>query len=85
MAYSRLRVSHFGYLTGDAKLDPNCVFPLERLRELEADGTIGELTDPAYSLMGGIYSARRVRNEVVPLVVEQVRQQKVGVLFLVPA
>ena len=83
--YSRLRVSHFGYLTDDAGADPNCVFPLERLRELEADGTIGELADPAYSLMGGIYSARRVRNEVVPMVVEQMLQRKVQLLVLVPA
>ncbi len=83
--YARLRVSHFGYLTHDAGIDPNCVFPLERLREMEADGAIGELADPAYSLMGGIYSARRVRNEVVPMVVEQMLQHKVEVLFLVPA
>ena len=83
--YARLRVSHFGYLTTDSSADPNCVFPLERLRELESDGTIGEVADPAYSMMGGIYSARRVRNEVVPTVVEQVLHHKVEVLFLVPA
>ncbi|HSR57585.1 MAG TPA: glycine/sarcosine/betaine reductase selenoprotein B family protein, partial [Candidatus Binataceae bacterium] len=38
-----LNIWHFGYPTGDAQEDPNCVFPLERLRELESERVIGEL------------------------------------------
>ncbi len=83
--FADLRVSHFGYLTADAAIDPNCVFPLERLRELQADGTIGELADPAYSMMGGIYSVRRVREKVIPVMVDLLLQQKVDVLLLAPA
>ena len=33
-----LRIAHFGYHTDDARKDPNCVFPIERMRELEAEG-----------------------------------------------
>ncbi len=32
--------------------DPNLVFPLDRLRELAADGTIGSMADFHYSFMG---------------------------------
>ena len=79
-----LRVSHFGYRTEDAAADPNCVFPIERMRELEAEGVIGELANPAYTCMGGIYSTRRVRNELVPQVVDSVVGAGVDLLLLVP-
>ena len=32
--------------------DINVVFPIDRLRELEADGTIGSISDFHYSFMG---------------------------------
>ena len=80
-----LRVAHFGYRTEDAEQDPNCVFPIERLREMEAQGRIGEFADPAYSLMGGIYSARKVREDLAPRIVEELRLNDVDVLYLVPA
>jgi D-proline reductase (dithiol) PrdB len=80
-----LRIVHFGYRTDDAQKDPNCVFPLERLRELERDGIIGELAGSAYGFMGGIYSARRVREELAPRFVDLVHQQRADLLFMVPA
>jgi D-proline reductase (dithiol) PrdB len=79
-----LRISHFGYRTEDAKADPNCVFPIERMRELEAEGFIGELADPAYTCMGGIYSARRVVTELAPALVERVKRARADLFFLVP-
>ena len=82
---SELLVSHFGYRTEDAKGDPNCVFPIERMRELETEGTIGELSDPAYSSMGGIYSPRRVREEQAPRILEKLVERQVDILYLVPA
>ena len=85
VAVGDLRVSHFGYLTEDAQQDPNCVFPVERMRELERDGVIGELADPAYSCMGGIYSVRRVRQELIPPLVQRLRAQAVDAALLVPA
>ncbi len=80
-----LGVWHFGYPTGDAERDPNCVFPLERLRELEAEGVIGELCDPAFTFMGRIYSARKVREELAPKIVEELRSRRVEAFYLVPA
>ena len=80
-----LAIWHFGYRTADAELDHNCVFPLARMRELEADGTIGELSDPAYSFMGGVYSARLVRDELAPRIVDQLKRKQIDAFYLVPA
>jgi D-proline reductase (dithiol) PrdB len=80
-----LSIWHFGYPTADAERDPNCVFPLERLRELEVRGVIGELTDPAFSFMGGIYSARKVRDELAPQIAHELKRAHADALYLVPA
>ncbi len=80
-----LRVAHFGYPVMDAMQDPNCVFPIERLREMEADGTIGELAPRAFTFMGGIYSQRRVGEELIPALLEKVRADDVDLFYIVPA
>jgi D-proline reductase (dithiol) PrdB len=80
-----LSVWHFGYPTGDAERDVNCVFPLARMRELAATGVIGELVDPAFSFMGGIYSARKVRDELAPQIVDELKRAHADAFFLVPA
>jgi D-proline reductase (dithiol) PrdB len=84
-AGSDLSVWHFGYPTKDAEKDPNCVFPLERMREFEAEGRIGELCDPSFTFMGGVYSARTVREELSPKIVEELRSRRVEAFYLVPA
>jgi D-proline reductase (dithiol) PrdB len=43
-----LRISHQAYDRRDALQDINLVFPLERLRELEAEGAIGRVADDHY-------------------------------------
>ena len=80
-----LDIWHFGYRTADAELDHNCVFPLARMRELEADGTIGELADPAYSFMGGVYSARKVREELAQRIADELKKARIDAFYLVPA
>jgi D-proline reductase (dithiol) PrdB len=80
-----LSVWHFGYPTKDAEKDPNCVFPLEQMREFEAEGRIGELCDRAFTFMGGVYSARKVREELAPKIVEELRGRRVEAFYLVPA
>jgi D-proline reductase (dithiol) PrdB len=82
---SMLRVSHFGYPTVYAEEDPNCVFPLDRLRELADDGVIGELAPSAISCMGGIYSHRRVLADLAPEILAQVERQRADLVYLVPA
>jgi D-proline reductase (dithiol) PrdB len=85
---SELRTAHFAYDQTDARQDPNCVFPLDRLHELSPDGNhrpvIGGLTPESYAFMGGIYSTRRVEQETAPLLVERCRAQEPDLVLLVP-
>ena len=78
-------LNHFGYRMDGAERDPYCVFPLEQMRKLEAEGFIGELADTAYTFMGGIYSARRVREELAPQLVERALADEIDLFYLVPA
>jgi D-proline reductase (dithiol) PrdB len=80
-----LRFSHITehYLV-DARPDPNCLFPIEPLRRLEADGVIGELAPELISCMGGIYSQRRVREELLPAVEAIFAEQKADAALLIP-
>lgn len=79
-----LRTAHFAYDQTDARQDPNCVFPVDTLRTLEREGVIGELADHLFTFMGGIYSARRVREIVAPELVQRLKDERVDALLLVP-
>ncbi len=81
----RQRVAHFGYDTSDASRDPGCVLPLAALRGLAGEGVIGSLVDPALSFMGGVYSARRVREELATRFRDFVLRQEADLAYLVPA
>jgi len=79
-----LRTAHFAYDQADARTDPNCVFPLDRLRQLVDDGVIGGLCEESYGFMGGIYSTRRLMAETAPLLEERCRAQEPDLVLLVP-
>lgn len=81
---SDLRVTHFAYDFTDARQDPNVVFPIDTLRGLQRDGVIGELSEHAYTFMGGIYSARRVREKLAPQLTERLLADQVDAALLVP-
>ena len=84
-AVADIRFSHVteNYLV-DARQDPRCVFPIEALRSLCEGGVIGSLADNYFSCMGGIYSQRRVREELIPALGKRIRDEKIDVLLLVP-
>jgi len=79
-----LRVTHFAYDQANARRDPNVVLPLRPLRSLVADGTIAGLTSHALTFMGGIYSQRRLREELIPVLVERVARMEADLVLLVP-
>ncbi len=54
------------------------------LRRLENEGVIGEMASEALSCMGGIYSQRRVREELIPDLAERFKAQSVDAVFLIP-
>jgi D-proline reductase (dithiol) PrdB len=81
----RLRFAHIteNYLVS-ARRDPECLVPLTALRKLRDEGVVGGLADSAISCMGGVYSQRRVRDELIPQVEGILKQQAVDVALLVP-
>lgn len=85
VAPDKLRVSHFAYDTAAARTDPNVVFPYQTLTDLARLGRIGSLARKAYTFMGGIYSARKVRDVLAPALTDQLVRDEVDVAIMVPA
>ena len=79
-----LRATHFAYDLTAARADPNVVFPIDRLRELVREGRLGSLATRALTFMGGIYSSRRVVENVAPAILERLRADEVDVALFVP-
>lgn len=81
----RIHFSHIteNYLENPRK-DPNCIFPIDALREARSNGVIGELAQELFSCMGGVYSQRRVREETIPQLRAQFESQAVDTVLLVP-
>jgi D-proline reductase (dithiol) PrdB len=79
-----LRATHFAYDLTAARQDPNVVFPIDTLRGLVREGVIGALAAHAYTFMGGIYSTRRVREELAPQLLERLLAEHVDAVLFVP-
>jgi hypothetical protein len=79
-----LRATHFAYDLADARQDPNVVFPIDTLRGLVSERVIGALAAHAYTFMGGIYSARRVQEELAPQLTAHLLAEHVDVVLFVP-
>jgi D-proline reductase (dithiol) PrdB len=77
-----LRIYHHGYRDADPDRDPNCVFPLERLRDFAAEGVIGGLAESAISFVT-FYSARR-DVERAQRIAGELRRMAVDAALLVP-
>jgi len=79
-----LRATHFAYDLTDARSDINVVFPIDPLRALADNGVVGELAPWFFTCMGGIYSQRRVRDELAPALVERCHADDIDLVLLVP-
>ncbi len=79
---------HFSHITENylenPRKDPDCIVPLTALRRLEDEGVIGELAPNVFSCMGGVYSQRRVNEELLPELLANFRAQEIDAAFLVP-
>jgi D-proline reductase (dithiol) PrdB len=74
------------YDHADADRDLNCVFPIDRLRELAAAGEIGAVAPRLWSgFMGRIYRRRAVMEEKAPELVRALKEDGVDLLVAVPA
>ena len=64
--------------------DFNTLLPLQRLQELEACGEIGASADHHYAYMGYILQPRTLLEKYVPAMIQQMKQDQVNIVVLVP-
>jgi len=84
--HEKLRLHHNYFDHRDAVLDLNCVFPVQRLSELEKEGFIKRLAPTAITLgMGRLYKRTALQNETVPKIVEILKKQETDAVLLVAA
>lgn len=79
-----LMISHTHYDRTDADKDINCVFPLSRLRELAAEGSIGKIAATHYGLMGYIPNTAELTSLTIPKIIKQLQEEKVDIVILSP-
>jgi D-proline reductase (dithiol) PrdB len=79
-----LRFAHDHYDHTAADNDPNCMFPLERLRDLARAAVIGSVAAEHVGFMGFIPNPSCFLSDVVPEVVARLRRDQVDAVVLSP-
>jgi D-proline reductase (dithiol) PrdB len=64
--------------------DPNLAFPLDRLRELAADGIVGQAAPRHLSFMGSITAPGRLIRDTAPAAVDTLVADQVDLALFVP-
>lgn len=64
--------------------DRNLCFPLDRFRELEAEGAAGSLNHRHLSFMGSITAPGRLMRQTAPEAARELKRDRVDLAFLVP-
>ena len=77
-----LAVTHSHYSHVDADRDVNCMFPLDRLRELRDAGVIGGIAPVAYSIMGFNPDPEHLIAETAPLLAGKFRESGADLVFM---
>ncbi len=80
-----LTITHNYYDSTDARRDINCIFPIERLRELVEEGFLASLAETNYSFNGRVFSRTKLLSQMAPWLLGRLREEEVDCLFLVPA
>ena len=84
--FENLKLNHNYFDHRDAVEDLNCVFPVQRLKELEAEGHIGSLAPTAITLgMGRLYKRTALQEETVPEIAAVLKREGANAALLVPA
>lgn len=79
---SELMVSHGGYDNGDVNKDINCMFPIDRLHELAADGIIKAVAPIHIGFMGGGGDIEVFKNETGPAIAEALKAEGVDAVLM---
>ncbi|HSD93944.1 MAG TPA: glycine/sarcosine/betaine reductase selenoprotein B family protein, partial [Syntrophales bacterium] len=81
-----LTITHNYYDHRDADADINVVLPIERLKDLEADGFIGKIARRHFSFMGHILGSRleRLIGETAPAAAAEMKKDGIRAALLTP-
>jgi D-proline reductase (dithiol) PrdB len=79
---NQLMVTHSHYDHQDADLDINCVFPIDRLRELVVEGIIGGVNDKHLGFMGYTQNFRDLYERVAPEMAKLISRSKADAVVL---
>mgnify|MGYP001105062162 CR=1 FL=1 len=77
-----LMVSHGGYDNSDVNKDINCMFPIDRMRELAEEGFIKELAPVNFGVMGGGGNVEIFTNETGPSIAKELHEENVDAVLL---
>ena len=83
VAAEDLRITHAYFDHSDAEQDPNCLFPLDRLIELEYEAFIGEVAGTHYSVMGYLPEPQRLA-PTQEAIISGLRRQGVDAVLVTP-
>lgn len=80
-----VRLYHLHINPSYAEQDLNCLFPLQRLQELEQAGEIGRSTPRHYSIMGYILQPGELLEKTAPSIIRNLKEDRADVVVLIPA
>lgn len=79
---SDLMVSHGGYDNGDVNKDINCMFPIDRLKELAEEGFIKAAAPIHFGFMGGGGDQQKFQEETGPEIARKLKEEGVDAVLL---
>jgi D-proline reductase (dithiol) PrdB len=80
----KLVISHKTAVRKWAEEDLNVAYPLDRMKELEAEGAIGRLSHTAVSMVGSIQRFTELLEKTVPAIKQIYDSQGVDLVLLFP-
>jgi len=81
-AATDMMVSHGGYDNADVNKDINCMFPVDRLNELVAEGFIGSAAPNHYGFMGGGGDQEAFARDTGPRIAKRLLDEGVDAVVL---
>lgn len=79
---SDLMVSHGGYDNSDVNKDINCMFPIDRLRELEEEGFIKKVAPKHIGFMGGGGNVKAFKEITGPKIAHILKEEGVDAVVM---
>ncbi|GAX89937.1 glycine/sarcosine/betaine reductase selenoprotein B family protein [Effusibacillus lacus] len=70
------------YNTDEPKKDINCIFPIDRLRELATEGFIKGLAEKHISMMGYAMRLNQINQETAPAIAKEVTKSQADAVIL---